>query len=123
MIGFFFFSSRRRHTIFSRDWSSDVCSSDLDWRSEIHRTKAVPRVALMAHHPIERAISAVGRIGPQRKLLVLLCHERSGVGTPRKRGPDRVLTVAASYLVPANSKVAESELWALAARHELDARE
>src|SRR5690606_40380506 len=31
----FFFSSRRRHTSFSRDWSSDVCSSDLGrarWR-------------------------------------------------------------------------------------------
>src|SRR5207249_7684606 len=26
----FFFSSRRRHTISKRDWSSDVCSSDLD---------------------------------------------------------------------------------------------
>src|SRR3712207_7169546 len=25
----FFFSSRRRHTIYWRDWSSDVCSSDL----------------------------------------------------------------------------------------------
>src|SRR2546422_681188 len=28
-VGFFFFSSRRRHTRCSRDWSSDVCSSDL----------------------------------------------------------------------------------------------
>src|SRR6266511_3972522 len=28
----FFFSSRRRHTRFSRDWSSDVCSSDLRGR-------------------------------------------------------------------------------------------
>src|SRR2546429_5843810 len=27
--GLFFFSSRRRHTRCSRDWSSDVCSSDL----------------------------------------------------------------------------------------------
>src|SRR5436305_11578490 len=27
---FFFFSSRRRHTICGRDWSSDVCSSDLE---------------------------------------------------------------------------------------------
>src|SRR6266508_5753982 len=27
--GFFFFSSRRRHTRWPRDWSSDVCSSDL----------------------------------------------------------------------------------------------
>src|SRR5690606_39775592 len=28
-LSYFFFSSRRRHTRFSRDWSSDVCSSDL----------------------------------------------------------------------------------------------
>src|SRR5207249_9137747 len=28
--GLFFFSSRRRHTRSKRDWSSDVCSSDLD---------------------------------------------------------------------------------------------
>src|SRR5437868_15246584 len=29
MAYFFFFSSRRRHTRSKRDWSSDVCSSDL----------------------------------------------------------------------------------------------
>src|SRR6266536_6068412 len=28
-MSFFFFSSRRRHTRSTRDWSSDVCSSDL----------------------------------------------------------------------------------------------
>src|SRR5207249_7060625 len=28
-VNFFFFSSRRRHTRSKRDWSSDVCSSDL----------------------------------------------------------------------------------------------
>src|SRR6185295_2219073 len=28
---FFFFSSRRRHTRYWRDWSSDVCSSDLNY--------------------------------------------------------------------------------------------
>src|SRR3712207_6909938 len=28
-LSFFFFSSRRRHTRYWRDWSSDVCSSDL----------------------------------------------------------------------------------------------
>src|SRR5258707_3740892 len=37
---FFFFSSRRRHTRYWRDWSSDVCSSDLssdlnaNWKRE-----------------------------------------------------------------------------------------
>src|SRR6267143_1665065 len=31
MMGVFFFSSRRRHTRWNCDWSSDVCSSDLRW--------------------------------------------------------------------------------------------
>src|SRR5260370_6439844 len=31
---YFFFSSRRRHTRFKCDWSSDVCSSDLDAEAE-----------------------------------------------------------------------------------------
>src|SRR6266849_9233310 len=30
----FFFSSRRRHTRSTRDWSSDVCSSDLSYAAE-----------------------------------------------------------------------------------------
>src|SRR2546429_8814189 len=43
-VAFFFFSSRRRHTRCSRDWSSDVCSSDLwigalvAWASSTSRT-------------------------------------------------------------------------------------
>src|SRR5690625_7645744 len=37
-----FFSSRRRHTRWPRDWSSDVCSSDLDEKSQIkNREKAM----------------------------------------------------------------------------------
>src|SRR6266487_5217722 len=35
---FFFFSSRRRHTRWTGDWSSDVCSSDLK-RSRIVRDR------------------------------------------------------------------------------------
>src|SRR5437868_14330058 len=41
--GNFFFSSRRRHTRSKRDWSSDVCSSDLTlqaMRDEMARSKA-----------------------------------------------------------------------------------
>src|SRR5256884_4437340 len=37
---FFFFSSRRRHTRCSRDWSSDVCSSDLVWQATLQDTVA-----------------------------------------------------------------------------------
>src|SRR2546430_13389449 len=32
---FFFFSSRRRHTRFDCDWSSDVCSSDLNGNAKV----------------------------------------------------------------------------------------
>src|SRR5207247_7300073 len=32
----FFFSSRRRHTRSTRDWSSDVCSSDLEELVRVH---------------------------------------------------------------------------------------
>src|SRR5476651_1766103 len=61
---FFFFSSRRRHTRYWRDWSSDVCSSDLytlqyddvmnqqrtviySWRNDILTTET-PREELFA---------------------------------------------------------------------------
>src|SRR5690606_40627720 len=41
----FFVSSTRRHTIFSRDWSSDVCSSDLNgWQ--------VPRILQLNQRPL-----------------------------------------------------------------------
>src|SRR5688572_32938983 len=40
MFIFFFFSSRRRHTRFDCDWSSDVCSSDLLDPAEVERRVA-----------------------------------------------------------------------------------
>src|SRR5699024_12071263 len=41
-----FFSSRRRHTISKRDWSSDVCSSDLDsWATFQSALEAAKKVA------------------------------------------------------------------------------
>src|SRR5690606_39434549 len=41
-ISIFFFSSRRRHTVFSRDWSSDVCSSDLLARLALSHARILP---------------------------------------------------------------------------------
>src|SRR2546429_1679585 len=41
----FFFSSRRRHTRCSRDWSSDVCSSDLVNRYGAADREAVAKAA------------------------------------------------------------------------------
>src|SRR2546430_10091251 len=39
---FFFFSSRRRHTRFDCDWSSDVCSSDLRSPAFVEKFKKGP---------------------------------------------------------------------------------
>src|SRR5690348_18354415 len=65
---FFFFSSRRRHTRWTGDWSSDVCSSDLCcWRHEKRgdhfqpgqcragQQHAVdePKGALLLRHPLQ----------------------------------------------------------------------
>src|SRR6266481_6796881 len=48
----FFFSSRRRHTRWNCDWSSDVCSSDLDARFEKARA-ALGRSSDIAHKDID----------------------------------------------------------------------
>src|SRR5947209_11595855 len=42
----FFFSSRRRHTRYWRDWSSDVCSSDLAGRRGSGHGRGEPRAAI-----------------------------------------------------------------------------
>src|SRR3989442_9919553 len=46
---FFFFSSRRRHTRCGRDWSSDVCSSDLS--SGPGDVTATPRTIRLPYFP------------------------------------------------------------------------
>src|SRR5690606_5581678 len=54
----FFFSSRRRHTRFSRDWSSDVCSSDLDGlaaRAAHHPAAGAAGSDPAGHQPADRA--------------------------------------------------------------------
>src|SRR2546429_4891632 len=60
---FFFFSSRRRHTRCSRDWSSDVCSSDL----------------LLA----SLALVQVAAPGKERTLCCLICIPSFTVATHR----------------------------------------
>src|SRR5260370_27209193 len=56
-----FFSSRRRHTIFKCDWSSDVCSSDLHGGgageadpgpSRIQADEDLPERPAPRHHPL-----------------------------------------------------------------------
>src|SRR6266853_1108846 len=54
IIFFFFFSSRRRHTRFDCDWSSDVCSSDLQQGLDMPTTEHQgPVEALLADRTYE----------------------------------------------------------------------
>src|SRR5256886_10921143 len=68
----FFFSSRRRHTIFDCDWSSDVCSSDL-------------KVGFVR----EDALRGVNRCCPERNPLL------SGLTVPGEEAPANSVPAAA----------------------------
>src|SRR5947209_13573036 len=73
---FFFFSSRRRHTRYWRDWSSDVCSSDLccvsrrcygnqntdGSRSMRHHFEPLRRIGAAARRMLEEEAAARWRV-------------------------------------------------------------
>src|SRR6266436_5069913 len=59
-IFFFFFSSRRRHTRCSRDWSSDVCSSDLDLLAATERELARVQAQVQRKHSALRSPAQIG---------------------------------------------------------------
>src|SRR5205085_9197374 len=62
----FFFSSRRRHTRFDCDWSSDVCSSDL-----IERSLAAGENAVLACSALKRKYRDVLRVNSDVKFVFL----------------------------------------------------
>src|SRR3989442_5410363 len=59
MVVRFFFSSRRRHTRCGRDWSSDVCSSDLgrrrQWQETIDALRGMRDWVLTTEHILSGA--------------------------------------------------------------------
>src|SRR2546429_6691452 len=77
----FFFSSRRRHTRCSRDWSSDVCSSDLFLRGSLRAGKARAWHALSADRA--RGLFARAIFEPTSAGGVICC---SLVSLPREIG-------------------------------------
>src|SRR3712207_5601760 len=54
----FFFSSRRRHTRYWRDWSSDVCSSDLLSQPPVGQTVAEEHVRLAPEAHARNVVTA-----------------------------------------------------------------
>src|SRR5690606_39615622 len=82
----FFFSSRRRHTRFSRDWSSDVCSSDLtrkvEWEGLLNSQFASNRGIDALDKAITQKSSQLG--APKRKRKVVI-----GLPEPWPRSEER----------------------------------
>src|SRR2546429_8015451 len=78
---FFFFSSRRRHTRCSRDWSSDVCSSDL-----LRRTVDA---GLLAGGEERQRHHQRGACRRDRATVAAAAPAASSRSAPAARGPDR----------------------------------
>src|SRR5690625_5418846 len=95
---FFFFSSRRRHTRWPRDWSSDVCSSDLhiEWIGAAHLACTLGRgdaVELCLVEPFvllhEQAMWAAFKPMPERETHQLEIGRASGRGGGEAAGGRR----------------------------------
>src|SRR5438876_4975874 len=76
MFCFFFFSSRRRHTRWTGDWSSDVCSSDL----ETVRDKKNPAV----RQALTQRVTRMRRIESLRMRTEFTLKTFEGARTPSK---------------------------------------
>src|SRR5256885_9214013 len=75
----FFFSSRRRHTRLQGDWSSDVCSSDLDLRVEqVSNPAKLPDPSLIEE--IREPVIATKIFVPQDYVgpVITLCTQKRG---------------------------------------------
>src|SRR5205814_4579915 len=75
---FFFFSSRRRHTRCLSDWSSDVCSSDLDSLPDAARGDA--GIELPAVTAAAQGVAAADSLGWEAAFLRAAAHGRPGWG-------------------------------------------
>src|SRR6266487_6356171 len=89
---FFFFSSRRRHTRWTGDWSSDVCSSDLG-----KTAVGLHRVAYLLYaYPDRMLRGGVLVIGPNRAFLSYIRNVLPALGEAdviQQTIPDLVATV------------------------------
>src|SRR5207245_4774635 len=79
----FFFSSRRRHTRCYRDWSSDVCSSDLKRIGEPSQHFCASISFITATSSATSAASKITRISPT---ICANCISGRGLKKPSKIG-------------------------------------
>src|SRR5689334_25234972 len=72
----FFFSSRRRHTRWNCDWSSDVCSSDLaPARHPIERRVPLHRLPDLGNGAHDERIEQIGRASCRERVQISVVGE------------------------------------------------
>src|SRR5690606_4366507 len=122
---FFIFSSRRRHTRFSRDWSSDVCSSDLSELLETiedavdaHVLEAGPSgTRVMFVHALTRSALYEGIFPPRRRIIHQ--HIADALLESQTQNPDAIAyhlvqagdSRAAEWLIVAGDAAQRSYAW------------
>src|SRR5450755_3130000 len=84
-----FFSSRRRHTRWTGDWSSDVCSSDLNALELRRRTRMRDEIPTRCAFPVEgrRERSEERRVGKECRSRWSPYHAKKTEHTPPCRMP------------------------------------
>src|SRR5438067_12784289 len=97
MHNYFFFSSRRRHTRSKRDWSSDVCSSDLKrvaqrglLRDTIVELEEFTQLVLGPHRALNAERSEERRVGKE-------CRSRWSPDHEKKKRIKKRVTKNRSY--------------------------
>src|SRR5438874_8884657 len=108
LIFFFFFSSRRRHTRSLRDWSSDVCSSDLFSYDELHLGVVVQSL-LLQHKVVGEAVVKDAKARAQHGLGRLLSTSINAPGEAKTRRKIDMVTDVVLTLVA--QSVAEGDIW------------
>src|SRR5437868_13991692 len=95
--GLYFFSSRRRHTRPKRDWSSDVCSSDLRALATARRSRQA-----LGHDEIDgRLQERDGTHGEVSRIEKIgrATWRRNGAASADKRGLNEKILIVVSMLV------------------------
>src|SRR5256884_1299247 len=85
----FFFSSRRRHTRCSRDWSSDVCSSDLA-RMKVMRQQVTLKTRVGRKTMLEQCTDELQNLHDQLKWLADLSSSGQELDTLTRSEERRV---------------------------------
>src|SRR5688572_384834 len=116
---FFFFSSRRRHTRFDCDWSSDVCSSDLAVAKLGGNRGDVVQAAQGMADVLDKLSVQLGNEFGEDSLLIIAAYGQGAAGDTMKmrnmlqdlanKFPESSRAIRTIWFLQKNGKITQSE--------------